>query len=83
MEGTLTLLGVDRPARLEVADLGGGRYRVTGRVVQSDYGIRPYSAFLGALKLADPVEVEAEIELPGANSDARGAGPGRAGEAPR
>ncbi|GII00144.1 YceI family protein [Planobispora takensis] len=61
--GTLALLGRERPLRLEVAHLGGGRYRATGRVVQSEYGIKPYSAFFGALKLADAVEVEAELDL--------------------
>jgi polyisoprenoid-binding protein YceI len=65
LDGTLTLLGVDRPLRLEITGLGGGRYRAAGRVVQSEYGIRPYSAFLGALKLADPVAVEAELDLSG------------------
>lgn len=63
LAGTLTLLGVERPLRLEVTDLGGGRYRATGQVMQSEYGIKPYTAFLGALKLADPVGVEAELDL--------------------
>jgi polyisoprenoid-binding protein YceI len=63
VEGTLTLHGVSRPLSLEVAGSGEGHYRVTGTVVQSDYGIKPYSAFLGALRLADPVGVEAELDL--------------------
>lgn len=65
LEGTLTLLGVDRPMRMEITDLGVGRFRATGRVVQSEYGIKPYTALLGALKLADPVDVEAEFTLSG------------------
>jgi polyisoprenoid-binding protein YceI len=63
IDGTLTLVGQDRPLRLEVTALGDDRYRGTGRVIQSDYGIKPYSAFFGALKLADPVDVTAEVDL--------------------
>ena len=66
LAGTLTLLGIDRPIELTVADLGGDRYKVTGRVIQSEYGIKPYTAMLGALRLADAVEIEAEIDLSGA-----------------
>lgn len=64
--GTLTLLGIDRPLTLTVTELGGDRYRITGRVIQSEYGIKPYTAMLGALRLADPVDIEAEIDLSGA-----------------
>jgi polyisoprenoid-binding protein YceI len=64
-EGMLTLLDTARPVRLEITALGGLRYRATGTVVQSDYGIKPYTALLGALKLADPVGVEAEVDLAG------------------
>jgi polyisoprenoid-binding protein YceI len=63
IEGTLTLRGRERALRLTVTRLGDGRFRATGRVVQSEFGIEPYSAFLGALKLADPVDVHAEIDL--------------------
>ncbi|MEV0384032.1 YceI family protein [Nonomuraea sp. NPDC050643] len=61
--GDLTLLGRTRPLRLQVTRLDGERYRATGTVVQSAYGIKPYSAFFGALKVADPVEVEAVLDL--------------------
>jgi polyisoprenoid-binding protein YceI len=65
VQGTLTLLGKDRPFTLQVGHPSEKTYRATGTVVQSEYGIKPYSALLGALKLADPVRVEAEIELSG------------------
>ncbi|MEU8262674.1 YceI family protein [Micromonospora sp. NPDC048999] len=39
------------------------RYRATAVVAQSAYGIKPYSAFLGALKVRDDVEVEIEVDL--------------------
>jgi len=63
LEGSLALLGRDRPFRMEITHLGDGRYRGTGTVIQSEYGIKPYTAFFGALKLADPVVVEAEVDL--------------------
>jgi polyisoprenoid-binding protein YceI len=63
VEGTLSVRGVERPFRLQVTRTEEGRHRATGTVVQSDHGIKPYSAFFGALRLADPVGVEAELDL--------------------
>lgn len=65
IEGTFSLRGKENPLTLTVTDLGGGRYRATGEVAQSAYGIVPFTAFFGALKLADRVEIEAEVELSG------------------
>lgn len=65
LTGTLTLAGVDRPVRLTVSDLGGDRYRATGTVVQSEFGIKPYATMMGALKVADRVTVDAEMDLSG------------------
>jgi polyisoprenoid-binding protein YceI len=64
MDGTFTLRGVARPLRLQASRVNAGRYRVTGTVVQSDHGIKPYSAFLGALKVRDAVDIEAEAQVP-------------------
>ena len=63
VSGTFTLRGVQRPLRLAVRESGQDRYQVTGSVVQSAYGIKPYSAFLGALKVSDAVGIEADIDL--------------------
>ncbi|HZC72343.1 MAG TPA: YceI family protein [Jatrophihabitans sp.] len=41
----------------------GPRLRATAQVVQSAWGIRPYTAFLGALKLRDAVDIEIEATL--------------------
>jgi hypothetical protein len=60
VDGTLSLHGVDRPLRLAVTKLESGGYRATATVRQTEFGIRPYSGFFGALKLRDTVEVEAE-----------------------
>jgi polyisoprenoid-binding protein YceI len=60
VDGTLTLLGRSHELRLAYR-IDGERYRASGTVRQSDYGIKPFSAFFGALKLADVVRVEAEL----------------------
>ena len=56
--------GQSRPLRLEVSQTGEGQYRATATVVQSQFGIKPYSGMFGALKLRDDVEVEITVTLP-------------------
>jgi hypothetical protein len=53
---------VTRPVTLQgrVAD---GRIVGGATVVQSRWGIRPYSAFFGALKLSDEVKIDFDIAL--------------------
>jgi hypothetical protein len=41
--------------------------RATGTVRQTDFGVKPYSGFLGALRVRDAVDVEAEVSLPAAS----------------
>jgi polyisoprenoid-binding protein YceI len=72
--GTLALAGAERQVRLDVASTGPDRYLVTGSVRQTDFGIKPYSAFLGALRVSDIVGVRAEIDLSGAGVHPDGAG---------
>jgi hypothetical protein len=60
---TLTLNGRSQPARIQVTEPGPGRYRGTATVQQSAFGIKPYTGFFGALKLADEVRLEAELDL--------------------
>jgi polyisoprenoid-binding protein YceI len=62
IEGELTIMDRTRPVTVRGQATGG---RVTGRatVVQSQWGIKPYSALLGALRLADQVEVEFDLTL--------------------
>jgi polyisoprenoid-binding protein YceI len=66
VEGSLTLNGQTQPVRLQVNAPGEGRYRGSGTVPQSAFGIKPYSGFFGALKLKDEVVVEFEVDLAGA-----------------
>lgn len=63
IDGTLTLAGQTGPLGLEVRQVGPDRYVARATVRQTSFGIKPYSGFLGALKVSDPVEVEAEIIL--------------------
>jgi polyisoprenoid-binding protein YceI len=64
IEGTLTLRGKDNPFTLQVGRTEAGHYRATGTLRQTDYGIKPYTAFFGALKLKDQVEIEVDAEVP-------------------
>jgi polyisoprenoid-binding protein YceI len=63
LDGTFTLAGVARPLRLQVSQVAPDRYRATGTVVQSAYGIKPYTGFFGALKVRDAVDFEVEAEV--------------------
>ena len=65
VEGDLTVCGTTLPLVLEVVQTGPSAWRGTAAVLQSDYGIKPYRALFGALKLADAVGIEVTVELPG------------------
>jgi polyisoprenoid-binding protein YceI len=69
MSGTFTLRGQARPLRLQVEQNGTGRYHAETQVVQSSYGIKPYTAFLGALRVRDAVDVAIELDLSDSASD--------------
>ena len=62
--GDLTITGATRPISLEVTVGDDGQVTVRARVVQTQFGIKPYSAMLGALKISDEVEVCATLTLP-------------------
>ncbi|MFG2006401.1 YceI family protein [Spirillospora sp. NPDC048911] len=62
VEGELTIMG--RSESLVVgAAAADGRVRGGATVRQSRWGIKPYSAFFGALKLADDIEVAFDLAL--------------------
>lgn len=63
VEGTLTLHGRSGRQHLELEEMASGRYRGHGAVVQSQFGITPTTAFFGALKVRDDVDVEVEVSL--------------------
>ena len=63
IKGTLTLAGKARPLWLRVRQTGPDRYHATGEVVQSEHGIKPYTGFLGALRVRDAVAVDVDVDL--------------------
>jgi polyisoprenoid-binding protein YceI len=63
INGMLSLHGTAVPVDVRVSRVGPDRYRGNLVVKQTAYGIKPYSAFLGALKVRDEVEVEIEVDL--------------------
>jgi len=65
--GNLEMAGRSAPATVEVTvepGQGGIRAHARARIRQTDWGIKPFSAFLGALKVADEVGVEADLTIP-------------------
>lgn len=67
VHGELAIHGQTRPVTLDVAveDGGGGaRARATTTIVQSDFGIKPFTAMLGALKVRDDVGLDIDVGLP-------------------
>ena len=63
VEGELTLAGATRPISFDVAIGDDGTIAATAVVTQSHWGIKPYSALFGALKVLDDVEVAIEGRL--------------------
>jgi polyisoprenoid-binding protein YceI len=61
--GDLTLVGATRPIAFDLSLTDG---RVAGVVVvkQTEWGMKPYTALFGALKVADEVRVEIDAALP-------------------
>jgi hypothetical protein len=62
VEGELKLLGRTGPIAFDVA-LADGALTAEAVVKQTDFGIEPYSALFGALKVADEVTVELEVRV--------------------
>ena len=62
VDGDLTITGRTQPAILR-GRLTDDRVEGSAAVVQSQWGIRPYTAFFGALKLSDEVTIEFSIRL--------------------
>ncbi len=63
ISGTFTLRGQARPLRLQVSEAGADKYHAETQVVQSDYGIKRYTAFLGALRVRDAVDIAVDVDL--------------------
>lgn len=66
VHGELTVAGSTRPVSYELGISSEGRVHGTTAVTQTDFGIKPYRGFMGALKVRDVVEVAIDIQLPSA-----------------
>ncbi len=66
VQGTLTVAGTPQPLTAEVGlDRPAGRVTAhcSVTVVQSQFGVAPYSAMLGQLRVADDVRVELDVSV--------------------
>lgn len=57
VHGELEMSGVRHPLSFELSVAAPGRLAGSATIRQTDWGIKPYSALFGALKVADEVEV--------------------------
>jgi polyisoprenoid-binding protein YceI len=64
VEGELELGGQRNPIAFDVAIDDGGRLSGHATVVQSGWGIQPFSILFGTLKVVDEVRVEIDAQLP-------------------
>ena len=70
IDGRLTLAGVTVPVEIPVVvDRQGDEIRLSAAttIVQTQFGIKPFTTMMGALKVADPVEARIEVRLPAAD----------------
>jgi hypothetical protein len=63
VDGKLTLAGATHPISFDLAVADDGELSATAVVTQSAWGIKPYSALFGALKVKDEVRVEIRGQL--------------------
>lgn len=64
IDGTLTIRGASAPVTIAVSPRGSG-WRGRTSIKQTSFGITPYRAFLGALRLADEVGIEVDVDYEG------------------
>jgi polyisoprenoid-binding protein YceI len=57
VQGDMTLSGHTRPITVAIAVAGEGALTATAVLKQTDFGMTPYTALFGALKVADEVRV--------------------------
>ena len=64
VEGDLDLAGKRHPVAFDLQAREDGRLTGSARIRQTDWGIKPYSALFGTLKVVDEVDVELDGTLP-------------------
>jgi polyisoprenoid-binding protein YceI len=60
VSGDLSIAGKGKPVSFDVTADDDGSINASATLTQSDFGIKPYSALFGALKVKDDVEVTVE-----------------------
>jgi polyisoprenoid-binding protein YceI len=63
--GNMTITGNTRPVNVALT-VNGTDVTATTTISQKDFGIKPFSAMLGAIKLRDDVDFELHVSLPSA-----------------
>ncbi|MBV9466319.1 MAG: YceI family protein, partial [Solirubrobacterales bacterium] len=64
IQGELELAGASKPTTYQLAVSADARASGTLSITQSAWGIKPYRAFMGALKVKDQVEIVLDVALP-------------------
>jgi polyisoprenoid-binding protein YceI len=64
VEGDLELAGSRHPVAFDITAGEDGRLTGSARIRQTEWGIKPYSALFGTLKVVDEVDVEIDGKLP-------------------
>ena len=63
--GNMTIKATTRPVNLDL-NVDGSTVTATTSISQKDFGIKPFSAMMGAIKLRDDVDFELTVDLPSA-----------------
>lgn len=64
LKGDLSVAGQTRPVNLALTVDDDGRAHGTTSFQQTQFGIKPFSAMLGALKIKDNVDITIDLQLP-------------------
>jgi polyisoprenoid-binding protein YceI len=64
VKGDLELVGKSAPVSFDLSVGNDGALSASANVKQSDWGMKPYSALFGALKVNDEVEVVVDGKIP-------------------
>lgn len=64
MDGEVGMAGTTRPVSFEVEIGQDGQAKASVPLTQSEWGIKPFKAMMGALKVKDEVEVVLDARLP-------------------
>ena len=63
VSGDLTIMGRSELVDVQLIE-SGGKIKGSFSVLQTRWGIKPFTAMMGTLKVADRVDVEFEVDLP-------------------